>query len=674
MASAHPSYPSTTAGGSDDRCCLCQKGGYFLRMVLCGHVFCKACLEPNTINLSCQNLICPKCQIFGTSSWNIRGIARSVIINDLSQTFETDLEETVHGHRDESIHCQSCGAEVRGRQSFFCMQCKVILCGHDLCLGDHTLKSHYLVLRHCCLNQTTEDSQTCSEHGQELLHFCANCKKVLCESCLKTATHRRHRVESLPQSAERAKTHLKMAKTHLEPTISYLEWFYKDLNNTGQDISRERQNAENQIHSRAQELQRLIQEMEKDAVSSLVQLTSGLEQQRVKDKVRVKDRLCALRAKREHLTSALATGTAAMLVHMESNALDLIHKRSTLKKFTSRLPEIVQLPCGHNDSIPAALNTAMEKYIGFPDVQKRRRKAPVMNVMLQFRVKVTGSPQAWRICSGGRDQLVWVCSSWPSQTRADAGVQLVDMSDFTVHNQQELKGFSRVGVDLVNADHHSAIISGRQQFIRLLKGNTEPLHGNQNATFTVFCKGSLRACLRFSGCRHQILPSVRTLDDMWRGVEGFDITRNGMPVSMDSSESGQLFAVINNYHHLSLYRRGEPTPYSTYPSARSDNTSAKILDACFFKIENQEVLLVADETENDVIALDVHRGCRVVGTLTNRSGELFHPVALNVDPYTGGLLVLCSTGRADGQACLTMCAPTGVPLESRLEHVMGTFR
>ena len=81
---------------------------------------------------------------------------------------------------------------------------------------------------------------------------------------------------------------------------------------------------------------------------------------------------------------------------------------------------------------------------------------------------------------------------------------------------------------------------------------------------------------------------------------------------------------------------------------------------------------MADRTQEDVTVMDVQHGCRVVGPLMHNSGQLGHPLALNVDPYTGLLLVLCLPGSPESQELrLVVCGSTCARVESKLAATLG---
>nr|KAG5686538.1 hypothetical protein BaRGS_001539 [Batillaria attramentaria] len=87
----------------------------------------------------------------------------------------------------------------------------------------------------------------------------------------------------------------------------------------------------------------------------------------------------------------------------------------------------------------------------------------------------------------------------------------------------------------------------------------------------------------------------------------------------------------------------------------------------FSKGKLRAYMQFADETYDDVLVFDVQRGCRLVRDLTERSGRLANPTALNVDPDTGKLLVGCVGGR------VVVCGDTGLKAEKKWRQALAAL-
>jgi hypothetical protein len=99
---------------------------------------------------------------------------------------------------------------------------------------------------------------------------------------------------------------------------------------------------------------------------------------------------------------------------------------------------------------------------------------------------------------------------------------------------------------------------------------------------------------------------------------------------MDVSKDEQLLAVLeDSYTEVKIFHHGSSQPHAIY---QADGQSFKPLDVCFYTIDGQERLVIADWLNDVLHVLDVDG--KLIGHLGADSPHMIKPSALCPDPYT----------------------------------------
>ena len=133
---------------------------------------------------------------------------------------------------------------------------------------------------------------------------------------------------------------------------------------------------------------------------------------------------------------------------------------------------------------------------------------------------------------------------------------------------------------------------------------------------------------------------------MAQDVQEFSI-KVGAHRTMDVDDSEQFFVVVEEaqlpdmWRKVRLYRRPDENAVSTYSPPTS---SFQPSDVCFYRLGGQQVLLVTDELNDAIHAVQVQDGqMSFVRYLAPGCPLLIQPTAINVD-VSGRLWLACRGG------------------------------
>ncbi|KAK7452266.1 hypothetical protein BaRGS_00039747 [Batillaria attramentaria] len=645
-----------------DCCVICQEPRRYLKTIPCGHAFCECCLQRTVNEHNDQQFPCPMCRAYtpvpkgGASGFpiNVTKGSRKVIDPDIAAAAALTASD------DDKDLCDACGVDL---SRYSCIECQQAVC--EWCQTNHEGDQHTLVvirkMRDLDSAAVALSKENCQKHGgREFRSFCRTCREPICELCEKL-THSRHTFEDLTAASARAKEKLVPIQRNVEQARRCVEAVLEDTERCRQMTRNEKQKSEQEIRAKADQLRAVVQQHENAALAELEHMGAKFERSYAADISNAQDKLAGLQVIERHLNKVLSGESHPDMVRLEEHATHSVGQKGYLHKFTSGLPtNIFHIHTKQDDH--AWLTDPLRKVVGTLREKQDRRVVPVVKVVSELTCHDNRVTRVLHVCPAG-DEKLWVAYK-PDLHSHSITLALFNGKTGNAMKQERVDGLG----GLVNIDQRQCFAWLRSSG-RLLKvdANNSPVVLRNAPQNLIFSKGKLRAYMQCKTSQYDITP-VTSLEQLVRldKQREFHISCSDIPLTMDCSSNGETYAVVDRSLRVHLYRRGAANPYSTYPSGNKP-TSQKIADACFYHISGREFLLVADETYDDVLVFDVQRGCRLVRDLTERSGRLANPTALNVDPDTGKLLVGCVGGR------MVVCGDTGLKAEKKWRQTLAAL-
>jgi hypothetical protein len=243
------------------------------------------------------------------------------------------------------------------------------------------------------------------------------------------------------------------------------------------------------------------------------------------------------------------------------------------------------------------------------------------------------------------------------------GVALCNLDNDTVDKQIAFTG----SVILTRADDH-LVLAQRDKNDRLLclegMDIVQPLSSGRRR-YILTNKGKLWAVLIYTLDRNDaaLVAGVES----WLEATDFHANRRAArvpyldqrPVIMDVTSDHRTMVIVGEDKAVYLYRLDKSEKnVKLLKRLHPDHDKGlpkQVTDVCFYYCGDREMLFLADPTKDDLVVVDFQTPAHpeVLGDLTNRSGFLQHPSALDIHPSTNLLFVACQ-GRS-----IVVCGDAG---------------
>lgn len=658
---------ATLRGCEDDECSLCTESRRYLKLLPCGHSFCEYCVQQLVVHCThdVDSFPCPNCRAKtpvparGASDFpfHVQGAKTTLRVSQLLGTLKTGPERGTVAEK-----CEDCDEEAC---KYKCFHCQKVVC--EFCRDNHTQADHpLLLLPNFGLDLTgAGDASQCEKHGfQDLTHYCQKCQELLCQVCVQTRDamdiHKDHHISTLDQAASSAEEKLKETRNNVDRCLRRLQADSDDLVKQQGSLDKAIHEAGVTLRQRAAEFRALVDQHERDALAMLrdVAYKGGKNLQAKISSVERKT--AALSAVRMELNRVLSANTKAEVVRTDVRASETIEKGDYFHKFTDDLPTTlltVKLKYDPFNSLVQHIKGS----VGQPVVVQTPRDPPAVRVVEKHRVQLEaqGTFVAGFVCPVGESE-VWLSRSEES---GKTTVVLYDTVTEVIKRQET----SEDPVVLTKVDDHLVVAQYKAHNDLLCLEGHFVSYELTRGKFFITNKGSIRAIL-FYLSKGRTRKTYVVLDI----TSGFEANATGfvdkavvvpdlqIPISMDISQDTKWLAVVDEKHVIRLYniRKDLSVNLLRTVDPGSDVLNHRVTDVCFYRLGRGQVLLLADPTKEDVMMVDFRHNFKFIGFLTNQSGDLRHPFAMDVRPANGLLYVACE------ERSVVVCGDTGVDVGS----------
>ena len=518
-----------------------------------------------------------------------------------------------------------------------------------------------------------EREESCLKHrNQPVILHCTVCKDNICIQC-KLTSHEGHATEDLTDTGAKVKAKLQSLLERMTQERAVLEGVLTAVEDRRGKLLSLRETSEQGIRERADKVHRWVDECRDKVLETLQSLNKDMMDRLSATQEHLQHKVAALSAQSDHVTRVLRDDKAADIVALEGELKDLTMDKAEVSQMLEELSnEWEPYRCEHD---PVAVSTAhLNAHIGVlkrsvpkntPGGLSPRAQAPNTATVLAS----PSGPIAMSAASDTSKRSVTVSEVVYSRNPKSQTVAMCTTSEKRVWIKYKPSGegalmglFSKEGLlrkegDVLPGDSIVTVLddvtigSGERDKCSWVR--TDGRKGTITTQFNF---------VRFSKCGKEnivanVLPTGMVFSQLWdfslqsgttqiiRGHTKIGDWNNGD--IFDVSACGKYFALFGwnlNSPTLRLFLRRESAEFQ-FNSSYSPGDKKKPLDACFFPVDGQEMLVVMVEGQNKLHVVDHTDGCRFVRYLDTGPVKLDRPFCLATD-HDKVLCVGCKEGKA----------------------------
>ena len=258
-------------------CPLCLEIFEDATLLMCGHYFCRICLDnyDRCQTLQKNTIRCPLCrQETELGDNRVAGLPTNTSVNKVVEEFN-DSANSLGKLYEELPRCSQCLSKPGLKKDeiyavTFCYQCESYMCGR--CQAAHeqlmtTFKNHKVVSVKEMLagkSGTFEQLDRCPEHTSEVREFyCEDCRKIICLKCTIVKHNvRDHVIRERADFEKDIRGKIDKFEEQCDEEKKYLEGFIREVECKRRDTKRTFESLKNDIDERHSEIiNRLEQRM-----------------------------------------------------------------------------------------------------------------------------------------------------------------------------------------------------------------------------------------------------------------------------------------------------------------------------------------------------------------------------------------------------------------------------